>query len=174
MKDRDDSSRSRKVENMKAAQIYVIGITIACCNGFFSSAEESAKLSVFRSDTGVELSWPATVQNQDGSIIRPYFELQRTTDLLHWQPIGERLRVTASTPGLSLSARLGSDEPRVFYRLLSVTPLTSAGLGTGGAEVFGYGPAFGQELQCVGQISPEQFAVLFPSPTNYLAGISWD
>ena len=158
---------------MIAGKIYVAGVTLACCNGLLSSAEESAKLSVVRSDTGVELSWPATVQGQDGSIVRPYFEVQRSTDLLHWQPIGERLRASAPTLGLSLSAPLDLGEPRAFYRLLSVAP-ASAGLGTGGAEVFGYGAAFAQELQRIGQISPDQFASLFPSPTNYLAGISWD
>jgi hypothetical protein len=159
---------------MIAGKIYIVGITLTGSTAFFSSAEEPAKLSVVRSDAGVELSWPATVQAQDGSIIRPYFELQQSADLLHWQPIGERLRATAPTPGLSLSAPLDLGEPRAFYRLLSVAPQASAGLGTGGAEVFGYGAAFAQELQRIGQISSDQFASMFPSPTNYLAGISWD
>jgi hypothetical protein len=159
---------------MKPLRIYFVGVTLVCSTGFFSSAEESAKLSVVRSATGVELSWSATVQAPDGLIIRPYFELQRSTDLLHWQPIGERLRAATPTPGQSLSALLTLGEPRAFYRLLSVAPQTSAGLGTSGADVFGYGPAFAQELQRIGQISFDQFAAMFPPPTNYMAGISWD
>jgi hypothetical protein len=160
--------------NMIAGKIHVVCVSLVWSAAFFSSAEEPAKLTLVRSDTGVELSWPATLQGQDGSIIRPYFELQRSTDLLHWQPIGERLRAAAPPLGQSLSAPLDLGEPRAFYRLLSVAPLASAGLGSGGAEVFGYGAAFGQELQRIGQISPDQFAAMFPSPTNYLPGISWD
>jgi hypothetical protein len=159
---------------MIAGKIQIVGVTLVWSAVFLSSAEEPAKLSVVRSDAGVELSWPATVKGQDASIIRPYFELQRSTDFLHWQPIGERLRAAAPTLGQSLSAPLGLAEPRAFYRLLIVAPLASAGLGSGGAEVFGYAAAFAQELQRIGQISPDQFAAMFPSPTNYLPGISWD
>lgn len=49
-----------------------------------------------------------------------------------------------------------------------------AQLGSDGAQVFGYGDAFAQELQRIGQISPDQFATMFPNSANYLPGISWD
>jgi hypothetical protein len=139
-----------------------------------SPAAEPPKLILAPSATGVELSWPAAVPLPDGSIVRPYYEIQRSTDLQHWQPIGERLRAATPTLDQSLSASIGLTEPRAFYRLLSVEPLAGAGLGSGGAEVFGYSEAFAKQLQGIGQISPEQFAVIFPSPTNYLLGISWD
>jgi len=139
-----------------------------------SSASEAPKLSLVRSGTGVELTWPGTVQAPDGSIIRPYFEVQRSTDLQRWQPVGERMRAAAAARDQSLSAFITSGEPRAFYRLLSVDPIAATGLGTGGAEVFGYGAAFKKELGRIGQISPDQFAMMFPSPTNYLPGISWD
>jgi hypothetical protein len=65
-------------------------------------------------------------------------------------------------------------EGAAFYRLLTVQPFSGANLGTGGAEVFGYGAAIAAELQRIGQISPDQFAEAFPSPTNYLPGVRWD
>src|SRR5262249_34892157 len=136
-----------------------------------SPAAEAPKLSVVPSGTGAALSWPATVRSPDGSIARPYFELQQSTDLLHWQPIGERQRIAVAAPDQTLSAQIGSGQPLAFYRLLSVEPSAVSMLGSGGAEVFGYGAAFAKELQRIGQISPDQFALMFPSPTNYLPGI---
>src|SRR5205814_6253102 len=41
-------------------------------------------------------------------------------------------------------------------------------------EVFGYGEALAQELRRIGQVSPDQFAAMFPNNANYLPGISWD
>jgi hypothetical protein len=137
-------------------------------------AEEPLRLSLKSSNAGLELSWPAAIQKTDGSVVRPYFELQRTSDLLQWEPVGERQRAPTATLGQSLGATQALGQGKAFYRLLSIEPLTGASLGSGGAEVFGYGDAFAHQLQAIGQISPDQFAVMFPSPTNYLPGISWD
>jgi len=43
-----------------------------------------------------------------------------------------------------------------------------------GAEVYGYANEFDVDLNELGQISPEQFASLYPAPTNYLAKLTWD
>jgi hypothetical protein len=85
---------------MKTTAIHVCCTTLFCGAAFVSSAGEPPKLSLVRSGTGAELSWPATVQKPDGSIIRPYFELQRSTDLQQWQPIGERQRAALPASGL--------------------------------------------------------------------------
>src|SRR5215471_19000791 len=107
---------------MKTAQIYVYCGALMWVEVLVSSAGDLPKLSVMRSATGVELSWSATVQAADGSIVRPYFEVQWSTDLQHWQPVGERQRAALSAPGQTLSASLAFGEPRGFYRLLSVEP----------------------------------------------------
>src|SRR5689334_15391404 len=137
-------------------------------------SEEATRLSISRSQARLELSWPATVQRPDGSVGRPYFELQQSIDLEHWQPIGERQRGAAAAGSPLLSATLALDEPRAFCRLLAVEPSVASRLGSGGAEVFGYRGAFADQVQRLGQISPEQFAAMFPGPTNYLPGISFD
>src|SRR5262245_13491733 len=126
-------------------------------------ADEPPRLSVKRSNAGLELSWPATVQKTNGSVVRPYFELQRTFDFQRWEPIGERQRTLTATPRLSLSAMHPLDDPRAFYRPLSIEPGGVAKLGSGGVEVFGYGEAFARELQRIGPISPDQFAAMFPN-----------
>jgi len=54
----------------------------------------------------LELSWPTTTQKTNGSVTRPYFELQRTFDFQRWEPIGQRQRALTTTPGQLLSATL--------------------------------------------------------------------
>jgi hypothetical protein len=138
------------------------------------TAQETPSLTARRTAAGLEFSWPATQQRPDGSIARPHFELQRSLDMIHWQPIGERQRAAAAATGQSLSATLAFDAPQAFIRLLVVEPRDDNQLGFGGAEVFGYGDAFARELQRIGQITTDRFAAMFPSGADYLPGIRWN
>lgn len=135
---------------------------------------EPPPLIIRRSGNSLELSWPATFQRIDNTLARPYFELQQSTDLQHWEPIGERQRASSARPGEWLRMTVGADRGQAFYRILSVEPRAITKLGLGGEEVFGYGTAFAEELARIGQISPDQFAALFPNSAQYLPGISWD
>src|SRR5438094_553901 len=111
--------RGRKL-SMRSLQSALIALAMPFA--FPALSQESTRLSVGHSSAGLELSWPATVQKADGSVIRPYFELQRTFDLYRWQPIGERQRARTTTPGQSLSAPQPLDNLKAFYRLLSIEP----------------------------------------------------
>ena len=93
-------------------------------------SEEGTRLSTSHSQARLELSWQATVQRADGSVGRPHFELQRSVDLEHWQPLGERQRADAATGSPFLTATLALDEPRAFYRLLAVEPGIDGRLGS--------------------------------------------
>src|SRR5882724_9571305 len=159
---------------MKMNSFLFAGFVLANLVGMHALAEEPTRLSAKRSNARLELSWPATTPRADGSVVRPYFELQRTFDFQRWEPIGERQRAATAALGQSLSATQPLDDSKAFYRLLSIERNQIAKLGNGGAEVFGYGEAFAQELQRIGQISPDQFATMFPSSANYIRGISWD
>jgi len=149
-------------------------IALASLVALQTVAEKATRLSVGRSNAGLELSWPAIAHQSDGSVVRPYFELQRSSDLQQWLPIGERQRAAASVPEAFLKVTLSLEDPHAFYRLMIVQPGAAASLGSGGAEVFGYGESFARELRRIGQISPDQFATMFPNSANYLSGISWD
>jgi hypothetical protein len=159
---------------MKGNAFTSAATTLASLVALHALAEEPLRLSIKPSNDGVELSWPATMHKTNGSLVRPYFELQRTFDFQHWQPIGERQRAATAALGQSLSVTQPLDEGKAFYRLWSIEPIRGTNLGSGGAEVFGYGTAFAQELQRFGQISPDQFATVFPNTANYLGSISWD
>src|SRR5204862_4416829 len=113
-------------------------------------SQEPTRLSASHSNAGLELSWPATARKADGSVVRPYFELQRTLDFRRWRPIGERQRAATAMLGQSLSATQSLDDSNAFYRLLSIEPNQVAKLGNGGAEVFGYGGDLSQASQSDG------------------------
>src|SRR5436309_10402857 len=125
-----------KSRSAPPAMIALAGLVV-----FQAVSAEPDRLSANRSNTALELSWPATIQQADGSVARPYFELQRSFDLWRWQPIGERERAATLTPGERLRATLPLDQPQGFYRLLRIPAGGIAGLGSGGAEVFGFGEA---------------------------------
>lgn len=131
------------------------------------------QLRVERGVKGLELSWPAGKPDATGSGVA-LFELQQSTDLQHWSPLGERQRAPANVPTATLNAVALPSETNQYFRLLSLDPAVGARLAQGGAEVFGYADAFNEALQVVGQISPDQFASQFPHAATYLEGISWD
>ncbi len=117
------------------------GIALANLIALQAMSQEPPRLSASRSNAGLELSWPATTLRADGSVVRPYFELQRMFDFQRWVPIDERQRAATATPSESLSVKQPFEESKVFYRLLSIEPSNADNLGTGGAEVFGYAEA---------------------------------
>ncbi|MCI0536624.1 MAG: hypothetical protein L0Z50_15500 [Verrucomicrobiales bacterium] len=138
------------------------------------AAEAPLKLSVHHSSNGNELTWPATIRKLDGSIVRPFFELQGSTDLRSWLPLGERLRAPEARNGQVLSVTPPATEALGFFRLLQIDPPAAATLGQAGAQIFGYDDAFAAGLQRIGQITPEQFADMFAPAANYPPAISWD
>ena len=86
----------------------------------------------------------------------------------------ERQRAAATEPAPSLGATLPLDSPDTFYRLLSVEPPAVAKLGTGGAEVFGYGDAFAESCNGSGRFRRTSLRRCSRTAPNYLPGISWD
>ncbi len=91
--------------------LFAIVITFAQPVVPLTFAAEATKLSARQANGDLELSWPAVAQQPDGSVARPYFELQRTFDFHRWEPVGERQRALTATLGQSLSATQPLDEP---------------------------------------------------------------
>jgi hypothetical protein len=159
---------------LMVASLAVLAATVTHSLAQSPSYDANVKLTLCRDGPDLNIHWPSQSVGNGGTAVFPWFEAQRSTDLNHWQPLGERQRGSAALPDLSLSLALGTDEPRAFYRLLVVEQPAVAKLGSGGAEVFGYGDAFTQALQRIGQISSDEFAARFPSTASYLPGITWD
>ena len=89
------------------------------------------------------LSWPSPAPDFNGGNVRLFFELQRSVDLRHWEPLGQRLCAPADDQEQIMRVRLEMQDPAGFFRLLQVAPNpVVATLGFGGAKVLGYGDAF--------------------------------
>jgi hypothetical protein len=152
----------------------VLGAMAAHSLAQSASCDTNVKLTLHLNGPNLELHWPSQSVGNDGTAVFPWFEVQRSTDLIDWQPLGERQRGSAALPELSFSQGLGTNEAWAFYRLLVVEQPAVANLSTNSGEIFGYGDAFAQALQGIGQISPDEFAAMFPSTASYLPGITWD
>jgi hypothetical protein len=159
---------------LMVASLAVLAATVIHSLAQGASHDANIKLTLHLDGPNLAIHWPSQSVGNGGTAVFPWFEVQRSTDLNQWQPVGERQRGSAALPDLSLSLGLGTDQPGAFYRLLEVQQPAVANLGSGGAEVFGYGDAFTQALQRIGQISPDEFAAMFPSTASYLPAITWD
>lgn len=152
---------------------FLSSILLTCCVGL--AVEAQPVLHVHPTASGLELRWQGAHAGPEGEVVRPYFELQRSTDLNHWEPIGLRTRLDVSaSAGTDLSAFVPAGESHAFFRLLAVEPREQVRLAESSEEVFGYADAFEQELARIGQITPEEFAARYASGAEYLPHISWD
>src|SRR5436190_18296566 len=153
---------------MKRENIPGLVLTAAMILLLFGVSEAAAQLSIQPAGPGIQISWPSGVVQADGGTRFPYFEVQQSSDLKKWYPIGERVHGNADLQELELNAP--GEQAYQFYRLLAVEPREGSRVAAGGADVFGYGEAFAAELQWIGQISPEQFSAMFPSEAKYIPG----
>ncbi|MDB6037638.1 MAG: leucine-rich repeat protein, partial [Verrucomicrobiales bacterium] len=132
------------------------------------------RLNIQREGAALKATWPARALRADGTTASLVFELQRSADLKEWSPAGPALQGGVGDD--SLSADLPGDGAQAFFRVLGrfSSDQRMPKLAQSGAETFGYVNSFSEELAALGQITPEQFAALYPGPTNYLAGLDWD
>ena len=134
-------------------------------------AQERLQVEIRAQGPQLELRWQSKLRLPLSTSMAQY-EVQRSDDLIHWQSLGPPIAGRMGVADELLRTGVAPDQPQSYYRLVGqVQP--GAAQATG-AEVFGYGTAFAQELQRLGQISPAEFAVLYPPPPDYLPQISYD
>src|SRR5437879_903056 len=107
---------------MKAYLNWTRPVLLALSIALESKAGDRPQLTAVESNSNLQLSWPATTAQPDGSVGRPLFELQRSTDLRHWQPFGERLRAPVNAADHTLSVTPPASGPLGFFRLLQAEP----------------------------------------------------
>ncbi|MBX3745195.1 MAG: DUF3160 domain-containing protein [Verrucomicrobiae bacterium] len=135
---------------------------------------ERPRIRMERVVDGLEMAWPGEARTGGEGTVLPWYELQASTDLETWHPVGERVRAAERLSETMLRFSLRPEAPRTFYRTRVVDPRTPGRLGEGGAAVFGYEEAFQEELDGLGWLTPEAFAERYPSGAEYLPGITWD
>ena len=109
-----------------AASLAVLAATVTHSLAQSVSYDPNIKLTLSRDGPNLQIHWPSQSVGNGGTAVFPWFEVQRSTDLNQWQPLGERQRGSAALPDLSLSLTLGTDQPGAFYRLLEVQQIGRA------------------------------------------------
>lgn len=98
------------------------------------------------------ISWQAGLPRQDGGMIFPVYELQSSTNLTEWQPVGEHKQGKTGKTDEWLTTVIPAASSPVFYRVRTLFEEQKAKASSlGGAEVFGYEPVFATELARIGQ-----------------------
>jgi hypothetical protein len=130
------------------------------------SARAPESLAIKPQAEGVRLELPAIpVPPVAGSRYR--LRVESTSDLSTWEVLGE---LSPDGSGHAILREAAGDSFR-FFRLQPEIEVQSAA--SDGAEVFGYGRVFEEELARVGYIAPAEFAEQH-RPSGYLEAISFD
>ena len=66
-----------------------------------SSHAQPFSLMIRPAGARVELSWPTTLTNSQQSVISPEYEVEKSSDLVTWQPIGGKVRGGAAASTVS-------------------------------------------------------------------------
>src|SRR4249920_3755303 len=83
----------------------------------------------------IQLSWPAAISNGVQGTVLPEYEVQYSTDLQHWVPIGGKVRAIQGLSGPTLNIRLEPQTGPIFYRAVADPGTTTPNeTGSGGAE----------------------------------------
>ncbi len=134
-------------------------------------AQEALKLQIRSQPDRVQLQWQSKIPLPLSTSVARY-QIQRSTDLANWETVGETVAGRMGISDESLQTLVARGGSQAYYRL--VGQVGSGSVKASGGEVFGYGSAFARELARLGQISPGQFAALYPVPGDYLKSLSFD
>ena len=145
----------------------LLGIVSSRCQPQFGTSLQDA-------GSKASLSWPASLDILHQGTVFPEFTVQRSTDLVHWTPIGGKVRGIEGRSGPRLNLSLDKAGGTGFYRVVADPNSQAADeTGSGGAEVFGYDSRFAEELNRLGFMPVEVFATNWLQP-SYLPHLSWD
>jgi len=138
-------------------------------------SQEALELRIEAKGSQLELRWQSELVLPSGAKIFPDYEIQRSRDLIAWERIGNIIGGGTGVSGEVLTYTFNPEGKQAFLRVFGNLGQGFAKLtGEGGAEVFGYSSRFAQEIEQIGQISPEEFANRYQTHADYLHQISWD
>ena len=130
--------------------------------------EPSMRIRLFPDNARV--SWTPPPSDTAHSLSSRRTQLESCTNLSSWTPVGSEI---TSNPGGAGQTALDILQPgdQRFFRIRMVD--TPEFLASGGADVFGYNTAFAEQLSLNSDITPDNFAALYPS-SPALTGVSFD
>jgi hypothetical protein len=107
------------------------------------------------------------------SALYPEYLIQQSTNLVDWTTVTGPIAGNVGVSDEWLNIAVPSMESRAFYRAVANVKLAPAGTSLGDS-IYGYGTAFGQEIQRVGQLSPDGFVAMYGPTNHYLPQITFD
>lgn len=156
----------------RSGQLTALVLVAICAVCQSVSGEDQIRLQLKKSATEGEIG----LHSQIGlpvSAMYPEYVIQQSTNMVNWTTVAgpfsgsvgvsdEFLRVAVPTPG-----------SHAFYRVVASVKVAAGGSGIGDA-VYGYGTAFGQQLQQLGQLSLEDFVSIYQPTNQYLPQVTFD
>src|SRR5258705_8896866 len=122
-------------------------IAIAIFPFHFLAAAESFPLLLSSSGPQVHLSWPTALSNAAQGLMLPEFEVQYSSDLQNWKPLGGKIRGIDGLSAPLLQLSLEQQPGPVFYRVIAnLNSQATNETATGGAQVLGYDSEFSTRL----------------------------
>jgi hypothetical protein len=161
---------------MKAGSPFRV-LFLALIASFFSQVTATGDpfpLALRPNGPRVELSWPMAITNGIQGGVLPEYEVQFSSDLTNWKPIGGKVRGIDGLSGPVLQLSLDPQTGPIFYRVsANSNPQSTNETGSGGAEVFGYNSDFSTRLSQLGLLSVQDFATN-AGTIAYLPRLTWD
>jgi Protein of unknown function (DUF3160) len=107
------------------------------------------------------------------SAMYPEYLVQQSSNMVDWTTIAGPIAGSVGVSDEFLRVAVPTAGSHAFYRVVANVKLAAGGSGIGDA-VYGYGTAFGQQLQELGQLSLEDFISTYQPTNQYLPQITFD
>jgi hypothetical protein len=131
-------------------------------------------LTIQNTGQKANISWPCSVSGPQQTTVFPEYTLEKSADLLTWDPVGGKVRGLSGRSGAVFNVPLSAATTPSFYRVRAdMSSQTPQETGSGGAEVFGYNSQLASRLSSLGLIPVARLETNAPPP-QYLPRISWD
>ena len=103
----------------------------------------------------------------------PEYVIQQSSNLVNWVTVAGPFAGGVGVSDELIRTAVPAAGPRAFYRIVANVKMAAGGGGIGDA-IFGYGTAFGQQLQQIGQLSIDDFVATYQPTNQYLPQITFD
>lgn len=134
--------------------------------------EDQVQLQFKKSATQGEVGLHAQMDLPVSSMYSEYV-IQQSSNLVNWTTAAGPFSGSVGVSDELLRVAVPAAGPQVFYRVVANVKMATGGSGIGDA-VYGYGTAFSQQLQQLGQLSLADFISTYQVTNQYLPQITFD
>jgi hypothetical protein len=107
------------------------------------------------------------------SAMYPEYVIQQSTNMVNWTTVAGPFAGSVGTSEEFLRVAVPTPGSQSFYRVVANVKMAAAGEASGDA-IYGYGTAFGQEIQQLGHLPLEDFVAMYGVTNQYLPQITFD